>query len=490
MTAAGETLSDSGDLRSQVRSAVIWRSGTQIFSQLVAWVSTFLVIRILSPSDYGLFAMTSVVLVLLNLFNGYSFGNAVIQDRSAGKQQLRQLFGLLIAINGALALLQVLLAPLVAAYFRQPQVADLLRVQALIYLSNPFLALGYTVLAREMDFRRQAQVNMASAMLGALVALAGAIGGLGVWTLVAAPLAMFTSRALGMVAAARAWVWPSFDFRSAKTMASYGGIVMAGQLFWFLQTQADILIAGRALTPGELGYYTTALMLAQLFVNKVVPPLNEVAFSAYARIQDDPQAVSLGFLKSVRVVMLLAVPFCLGLAAVSEPAIQTLLGEKWLPAAPLVSLLALAMPFMTLHVMLAPATNAVGQPGIATRTAILGALIMPVAFLSGVLALGAKGIAIAWVLGYPLLTAISAHWSLRAISVTLRQLTQALAAPVLAGLAMGLAVTIGDKLLADALAPLHRLAILGAGGALIYGGWLACFARERLSEVLGLVLKR
>ena len=69
MTTQSETALPAPSFRAQVRSAVIWRSGTQIFSQLVAWASTFLVIRILSPSDYGLFAMTSVVLVLLSLLN-------------------------------------------------------------------------------------------------------------------------------------------------------------------------------------------------------------------------------------------------------------------------------------------------------------------------------------------------------------------------------------------------------------------------------------
>ncbi len=68
-------------LRDQVRSAVIWRSGSQIVGQLITWTSTFLVIRILSPADYGLYAMTSVLLVLLNLVNGYSLANAVIQKR-------------------------------------------------------------------------------------------------------------------------------------------------------------------------------------------------------------------------------------------------------------------------------------------------------------------------------------------------------------------------------------------------------------------------
>jgi len=464
------TAAPTENLRDQVRKAVIWRSGTQIVSQLIAWASTFLVIRILSPSDYGLYAMTGVVLVLLGLLNGYSFANAVIQDRSAGKEQLRQLFGLLIVVNGALALLQILAAPLVAAYFHQPQVADLLRVQSLIYLTNPFLSLGYAVLAREMDFRKQAQVNMASAVIGAVVALAGALGGLGVWTLVAAPLATFASRAFGMVAVAKAWMWPSFDFRSARAMATYGGVVMAGQIFWFIQTQADIVIAGRVLSAGELGYYTTALFLAQLFVNKVVPPLNEVAFSAYARIQDDPTAVAQGFLKSVRIVMLLAIPFCVGLA----------------PAAPLVALLALAMPFMTMHVMFAPATNALGQPNIGTRTSVLGSVLMPLAFLLGVMLDGARGISFAWLVTYPLLTAISAHWSLPAIGLKKRELLGAVLPPALAGAAMGLAVVTLDGLIAQHNLWL-RLGLLMAAGGAIYGLWLVCFARDRFSEVLGLL---
>ena len=67
-------------LREQVRSAVIWRSGTQVFAQLVAWATTFLVIRILSPADYGLYAMTGVVLALLALMNGYGLANAAIRE--------------------------------------------------------------------------------------------------------------------------------------------------------------------------------------------------------------------------------------------------------------------------------------------------------------------------------------------------------------------------------------------------------------------------
>ena len=485
MTTSASEAAPPRSLRDQVRSAVIWRSGTQIFSQLVAWASTFLVIRILSPEDYGLFAMTSVVLVLLGLVNGFGFANAVIADRDGGDGQLRQLFGLLIVINGALAAVQFLAAPFVADYYNQPRVTDLLRVQSLIYLTNPFLALGYTVLSRQMDFRRQAQVNMASAFISAVAALAGALAGLGVWTLIVAPLAGFVSRAAGMLIAAQAFIWPSFDFRGSKALAAYGGVAMIGQLFWFIQTQADIVIAGRALSATELGLYTTSLFLAQLFVNKVVPPLNEVAFSAYAKVQDDPAAVAEGFLKSVRIIMLLAVPFCLGLASVAEPALHVMLGEKWLPAAAIVEVLALAMPFMTLHVLFAPATSAVGRPGIATRSSLLGAAIMPLAFWLGVQTDGGRGIAWGWLVGYPVLTFVSALWALPVIGVRMAQLGRAVLPPVIAGAAMALVVVLLDRVAVN-LPPLPRLALLvGAGGA-TYALWLITFARDRLMELRSL----
>ena len=471
--------------RDQVRSAVIWRSGTQIFGQLVAWAATFLVIRILAPADYGLYAMSAVVLGLLNLMNGYGLANALIQQREVTPRLLRQLFGMLIVLNGALALIQFAAAPLIADYYGQPIVATMLRWQALIFLTNPFLALGYAILSRGMDFRRQAHVNIVSALVGATASLGGALGGLGVWTLVVAPIAMFGSRALGMALAARVLIWPSFDFRGAWGIAGFGGMVALSQLLYFVQTQSDVVIAGRALDPHALGLYTTALFLAQIFVNKVVPPLNEVAFSAYARVQDDPAAMAAGFLKSVRVILLLAIPFCLGLATTARPLVAVVLGEKWLEAAPLLAVLALAMPFMTLHVLFAPATNAVGRPGIGTRTAALGAVVMLLAFLAGV-RWGAPGIAAAWLVGYPALTAITAAWSLPAIGVRARDLAQAVLPPVLAGIAMALTVTLVDRQ-SMGLPALPRLALLAACGGAVYLGWMTTFARPRMLEMLAML---
>ncbi len=133
--AIGASTAPGSDFARRVKGAIIWRSGGQILAQMITWGATFLVIRILDPQDYGLFAMTQVVLVFLNLMNGYGFANALVRDESVDRQKIAQALGMLILLNGSLAAAQLVMAPVAAAYFRQPVVADLLRVQALLYMA-------------------------------------------------------------------------------------------------------------------------------------------------------------------------------------------------------------------------------------------------------------------------------------------------------------------------------------------------------------------
>ncbi|MGP7795863.1 lipopolysaccharide biosynthesis protein [Sphingomonas sp. CLY1604] len=486
--APADTPSAPESLATQVRRAVLWRSGSQILAQLVQWAATFLVIRILDPRDYGLYAMTGVVLVFLNMLNGYGLASGLIQRDDVTPRQVRQLFGMLIVLNAGLGLAQIVLAPLAAAYYRQPEVAALLRVQALIYVITPFAALPYALLSRAMEFRRQASANIAASLAGAAAALGGALAGWGVWTLVWAPIALYAVRAVMLTWGARSLIRPSFDFRGVGHLARYGGVMAAGQFFWFLQSQADVFIGGRRLDPHQLGIYTTALFLAQIFVSKFVPPLNEVAFSAYARMQHDAEGVARAFIRSVRIIMLVAMPFYCGLAATAEPLVLTMLDAKWAEVAPVVRLLAVAMPFMTVQVLYAPACDARGRPGIGARNGAVGALLLAVAFLIGV-HWGAQGLAWSWIAAYPLYLAFSTRRSLPVIGARARDLAAAIAPSAVAGIAMAVVVTLADRTLPP-LEPAARLGILVAIGAASYGMWLALFARDTVRELIALVTKR
>lgn len=98
------------------------------------------------------------------------------------------------------------------------------------------------------------------------------------------------------------------DFRGAGTIARYGGLVAIGQFFGFIQSQADILVAGRLFDAHLVGVYTTALFLTQIF-NKIIPPLNEVAFTAYLRLRDEAEGLARPFARAVRAIMAAAMPF-------------------------------------------------------------------------------------------------------------------------------------------------------------------------------------
>ena len=485
---SGETLGRDAELAERVRGAVIWRSGSQIVGQMVTWACTFVVIRMLDPSDYGLFAMTQVVLVFLSLLSGYGFANALIRRETVSPHEIRQVFGMLILLNLGLAVAQVALAPLAAAYYRQPIVADMLRLQALLYLPTPLIAIHQALLSRRIDFRAQGQVQIFTAILGAMTALGCALAGLGVWTLVAAPLVLFWTQGIGLALVSRAWVWPSFSFRGAGELIRYGGAMVVIQLFWFVQIQSDVFIAGRVLDPHDLGLYTTALFLTQILSGKFIPPLNEVAFAAYSRIQDRKDAVAAAFLKTVRIIMLIALPFYFGLAATAEPLVLTLLGAKWAGMVPLVAMLAWAMPFLTLQILFAPATNAIGQPRIGVRAGLAGAIVLPLCFLVGV-RFGPVGLAAAWLVGLPILAAVTAALSLPAIGASFTGLARAIVPGLAASAAMAAGVRALDLAL-PLMTPAARLATLVPIGAALYAAIMIVFARPLVGEMLGFLRGR
>lgn len=459
----------------RVRSALVWRWGSQVAMQMITWTATILVVRMLDPTDYGLFAMTQVVLTALAFLNGQSFATSLVQTDHVDQRRIGQIFGLLLVFNGAMAATQIIAAPYAASYFGEPVVADMLRVQAIIYATIPFTALPSELLARRLEFRKQAQVNLVAAILGSSVALTLAYQGFGVWALVYAPICMFSARAIGLSFAARLIVKPVFDPRGAWDLVSFGGTLTLCQLFWIIQSQSDIVIAGRLLPTHELGLYAEALFLTLIVTARFLPPINEVAFAAYSELHRDGRALGPYFVKTARLVMTVTAPIYVGLALTSEAAVLTLFGEKWADMAPIVGGLALVMPAFALHLICAPVTNAMGRPRIYLFTSVCGAIIMPVAFIIAVRVedSAAFGLVHAWWLAAPVLCLITLSTTLPRIGVGPVTLLRELAPVALACAAMTLAV-LGAQRLTSFGVPWLDLAASAIVGAAVYAGvfWL------------------
>ncbi|MDZ4306702.1 lipopolysaccharide biosynthesis protein [Allopontixanthobacter sp.] len=471
---SGEPLETDHGFSGRVRSAMAWRWGTQVLAQIITWGSTLAVVRLLDPSDYGLFAMTQVVLAALAFLNGYSFATSLIQAPQINGRKVSQVFGMLILANGLIASAQFLLAPYIAAYYGQPVVADMLRVQAALFLTVPFIALPSALLARKIEFRNQGLVNLVSAAAGAGVALWMAWRGYGVWALVFAPIAMAITRALGLTIAARLLVWPSFDFRGARDILTFGGALTLCQLFWIIQSQSDIFIAGRAFDTHELGLYSEALFLTLIVTGRFLPPINEVAFPAYAELHKLGKPLAPFFLRTLRTVLLVTAPIYIGLALTADAAVLTLFGPKWSEMAPIAAGLAIAMPLMALQIVCSPATNAMGTTRIYVTTSAIGAVVYPAVFLIGI-ASGPMGLVHAWWVAAPTLLAATLALTLPAVGLSLGELLAellpvALACAVMAGVVAAVQAAAGPVA-----APMQLLLTVPAG-ALAYGvtlwlGW-------------------
>ena len=181
-------------------------------------------------------------------------------------------------------------------------------------------------------------------------------------------------------------------------------------------------------------------------------------------------------------------PFYLGLAATAEPLVLTVLGAKWAQAAPVVRLLALAMPFMTLQVLFAPACDARGRPGIGVGNGVVGAIVLGSAFLVGV-RWGVLGLAYAWIAAYPVYLGISMWRSLPVIGCRPRDLLAAIGPSALAATGMALVVYLVDGSLSVADVRLRLLVLIGVGAA-AYGAWLAIFARRTVRDLVAVVRKQ
>ncbi len=472
-------LADSGFAR-RVRSALVWRWGSQVLAQAITWASTLAVVRLLEPSDYGLFAMTQVVLAALTFLNGYSFATSLIQSDEIDDRRVSQVFGMLLLANGLLAAAQFLLAPVAAAYYGQPLVADMLRIQAALFLATPFIALPSALLARRIEFRNQGMVNLLCALVGASVALALAWMGFGVWSLVYAPLAMAATRAAGLTIAARLLVWPTFDFRGAGDILSFGGALTLCQLFWIMQSQSDIFIAGRVFGPHDLGLYSEALFLTLIVTGRFLPPINEVSYPAYAELKKSGRPLSSFFLRTLRTVLLVTAPIYAGLALTADAAILTLFGPKWIEMAPIVAGLSIAMPAMALQIVCSPATNALGKTRIYVATSAIGAVLYPSLFMVGI-AYGPMGLVHAWWIAAPSLLLVTLGLTLPAVGVPFGKLLAELTPVVFACGVMSIAVMAVKAALGTA-SPHLSLLVMVPAGAITYGATLWLFWPPLLRE--------
>lgn len=384
------------------RRGALWAFANNGSRQLIGFIAFLGLARMLTPEAFGVVALGTVFVLLGNLLMEQGLGEALVQHAAPRRLHLDSLFWACLGIGLALLGLVWLGAPWLARMLDQPQLEALLPALALQYPLNALALVPQSILQRRMDFRPLAIRGTLGLGIGCALGLGCAAYGLGAWSLVA--------QQVGGSAAGALILWASTDWRPRARFSlghlaglhRFGRKLVGVGLLDLFNRKFDDFLIGTVLGTTALGFYNVAYQ-AMLVIEQVVSKgFDALALSALSRLQHDRAALVAALQTAVRYAAALAVPVFLLAILFAEPLIALAFGERWLPAAGVLRILALVGALHTVFQFNHALFKAVGRPDISLRLGAIAAVVNLVGFLVAV-RWGIEAVAWAYVLrGYAL----------------------------------------------------------------------------------------
>jgi teichuronic acid exporter len=474
-------------LRDAALSGARWTLASRIGLQFVTWPITIVVMRLLDPADYGVFAIALVVHAFVSMFGELGLGVALVQARTMPAAQMRMAVSIVMMLNLALTAMIFVVAPWLAALYAQPEVTNVMRALALELVIAGLAVVPLAMLQRGLRYREISQAQIAGGIAGALTTLVAATAGAGVWALVAGNLTNAAVRSIGLIAAHGRLELPgAVRLPGVRPLAWMSGHTLAARLLWFWSGQADSLAVGLLLPTSALGAYSVASQVAMLPSGKAMDVVNRVAFPLLCAVQADATAAKGLVLRLRGLLALYGFGLCWGMAFVAPDLVLLLLGEKWGAAALPLALLALVSPLRMLSSLQNTAVTALGAPQAATREQTFAAMLIPLSVGAGAYHAGLEGAATAWVLTYPAVFALSVALTSRVLRQGWGDALRPALAPALAGAVMlGVATALRSAVTGD-LTLTVRLACDLVLAALAYVAVMRLVAPSALHEAIEL----
>lgn len=459
-------------LTTQVMTALRGSALAKGAGQLVNWSLTLVTMRVLVPDDYGLVAMLTLIFMFLGMISDMGFDSSIVQSPTLSTDEFRQIFGASLLVSVVIAAAMIVAAPAVASFYGEPRLVDMTRVAALGFIAAAPCTVYGGLFQREMRFGTVTRIEIVSAVVGNVATLGFALAGFGAWALILGTLIAGPLRALLLFAFASTFYGPSFRFGGTKRLFKFGGNVLLTRIVWYWTSQADILIAGKWLGKEALGFYSVAVHLASLPMQRTSGMINGVAFAAFSKIQHDPAAVAHNTRLAVRLMAFVTFPVLWGIAAVAPELVELAIGPTWHASILPLMLVALTIPFRMIGSVVSTTIMSMGRVDVALVTTLLGAIVAPPLFWIGAHD-GIVGLAWAWVAVAPAMFLLNMFRALPILGLSLAGVAAEMWRPLLVSAAMFAVVHVLRDLLVGVATPLVFVALVVAGAAVYCGGiWL------------------
>lgn len=372
--------------------------------------------RLIPPEEYGLIALVTIFTALGQNMVNTGFRSSLIQAKTLDGADCSTVLFSNMVLSGGLMLVLWLVAPLIAMFFDEPRLTLIVQVLAIGLLFEAPSVVQQGLLTRSMKFREQTVAAICANALSGGIAIFMAFAGHQVWALVTLNL---TSKLFLTI-----FLWFASDWRpkdrpnkaAFMRLVPYGAKVAGCSLVQTLSQNLNVLLIGKFYPPAEVAFYQRADGYKAIPVSNLTLVTNRVLFPVFSRTQDDPAAFRETFLKCMRMTAFLFFPLMACMMINAEQIIRLLIGEKWVAAAPLLQVLAIAGAFSPLLDLNGLALTALGQAGNAFKVELVKRVLMTVILVLTV-AGGTYYVAAGQSVGFVLAAFVVAHYSGKYVGV-------------------------------------------------------------------------
>lgn len=355
--------------------------------------STAILARLLTPADFGVYAMVAVFTGFIGRFRDLGLSAATVQRAEINHGHASTLFWVNVAGGVGLMIIALAISPLVAMFYGVDALAGITMALSITFVFAGLSAQHTALMRRQMRFGALACVDVGALACGIAAAIAAALWGAGYWSLVA--LAVVQPLAEMVLCNVLSGWRPGRWQMSAQVgeMLRFGGTLTAANMVNFVSRNFDNLVIGRFSGATQLGFYSKAYALLLMPVQQINGPIAAVAIPAMARLQDQAAEYRRYYLKVVQVIAYASMPLAVLLAVLSEEVVLILLGPQWHEAAIIFQILSLFVIVQNVAVTTGWVLQSMGRAMRLLKWQAAHAVIYVIACLIGV-RWGAVGVAV------------------------------------------------------------------------------------------------
>lgn len=347
--------------RNSVLSNFIWRFAERCGAQLVTFIVSIVLARILSPEDYGQIALITVFTTIMQVFVDSGLGLALIQKKDADELDFSSVFYFNFAVCLILYAFMFVAAPYIAAFYKDTSLTPIIRVISLTIVISGVKGIQQSYVSRNMLFKMFFFSTLGGTIFSAFLGIGLAYAGFGVWAIVAQQLSNTAIDTLILWINVKWRPKKMFSWNRLKSLLSFGWKMLVSSLLDTVYNNIRSLIIGKMYSSADLAYYNQGKQFPHTIVNNINSSIDSVLLPSMSSAQDDSTRVKAMTRRSIKTSTYIMAPMMMGLAFCAKPIVQLVLTDKWLPCVPFLRIFCITYMFYPIHTANLNAIKAMGR---------------------------------------------------------------------------------------------------------------------------------